>query len=133
MKKCPQCNNEHNKRGKYCSQECYDKKRAVPNILGMRPGRYKLKYCPNCNRPHKREGKFCCQGCHNSYRDVTQKQRDNMQKVSYEYKETPEGIANSKLINNGLHAEDYAIEIPDTKDLSDFEDIIGNYPKGGDW
>lgn len=133
MKKCPQCNIEHKKRGKYCGMECYEKSREVPEILGMRPGKYKLKYCPNCNRPHKREGPFCSQGCHNSYREVSQKQRDNMRKVSYEYKETPEGIANSKLPNNGLIADDYAIAIPDISDISDYSDVLEGFDKAEKW
>jgi hypothetical protein len=87
------------------------------------PGVYKLKTCPNCKKEHRKRGEFCGQSCHNSFREVSENVRENMRKVANEYKNTPEGLATSKLMSNGLSAEDYSIELPNIPDLPEGYDI----------
>lgn len=81
------------------------------------PGVYKLKACPNCKKEHRKQGKFCSQGCSNSFREVSDKTRENMRKVAENHNRTPEAIAAAKLMHNGLSAEDYEIQIPTIPEL----------------
>jgi hypothetical protein len=84
------------------------------------PNVYKEKNCQNCGIPHRKRGVYCCQACANKGRPgYSDKVRENMRKVSEEYKQTPEGIANSKLIQSPLTSEDYAVEIPVFYDIPD--------------
>lgn len=91
------------------------------------PGVYKLKTCPNCKKDHRKQGIFCGQSCANSYREVSDNVRENMRKIAKEYNATPEGLATSKLMSNGLTAEDYSIEIPDILDLPEGYDIADKW------
>lgn len=50
-----------------------------------------------------------------------------MRKVAIEYHKTPEAIAASKLVNSPLSMEDYAIDIPDFRDLPDGYDIADDW------
>lgn len=94
------------------------------------PGVYKEKQCPTCGTKHRKKGPYCSQGCANSDREVSDNVRENMRKVSMEYKATPEGIANMKLMNKGLTADEFAVNIPDMPpDLDIFED----YERGEKW
>lgn len=53
-----------------------------------------------------------------------------MRKVATEYNQTPEGIANQKLFNTGLTAEDFAVDIPEMPpDL----DMFDGYERGEKW
>ena len=81
------------------------------------PGVYRLKQCPQCQKEHRKRGPYCCQGCHNSHREVSDKVRENMRKVSEDYHRTPEAIGARKLINSPLSAEDYAVDIPYIPDI----------------
>lgn len=56
-----------------------------------------------------------------------------MRKVSYEYKLTPEGVAQNKMINGTVFkAEDFAIDIPVQRSLDDY-DIFDGYDLGENW
>jgi len=50
-----------------------------------------------------------------------------------EYNRTPEGIAQQKLFNTGLVADDFAIEIPDIKTLDDLADYTEGYDRAEKW
>lgn len=93
--------------------------------------RYKEKVCGNskCAKTHKKRGPYCSQACANSARIVSDNVRENMRKVSLEYKQTPEGITNSKMVQNHIKSEDFAIDIPS---ISDF-DLPDGYESAEDW
>lgn len=56
-----------------------------------------------------------------------------MRKVSYEFKETPAGIAQKKMIGNTVFkSEDFAIDIPVFRDVDDF-DLLDGYDPGEKW
>ena len=61
-------------------------------------GVYKQKECPQCHVIHRKRGKFCSQACSNSHRDVSVITREKLSKVATEYKQTPEGIADTKKL-----------------------------------
>jgi hypothetical protein len=91
------------------------------------PGVYKLKACPNCKKEHRKKGQFCSQACSNSHREVSDKVKENIRKVAENNNRTPEGIAASKLMHNGLTAEDYSIELPTFHDLPEGYDIADKW------
>jgi len=96
--------------------------------------RYKAKNCPVCDRLHRKRGLFCSKACSNTNRDVSENVRDNMRKVSYDYKQTPEGIAQTQMLIRGspLSPEDFAIEIPDIPSIDDY-DFLDNFDRGEKW
>jgi hypothetical protein len=55
-----------------------------------------------------------------------------MRKIATEYNESPEGIAQRKLMTQGIDVspEDFAIQIPTFKDYSDLPE---GYDKAEDW
>lgn len=91
------------------------------------PNVYREKTCDHCGITHRKRGKYCSQACANKDRDVSDKVRENMRKVAIEYHKTPEAIAASKLVNSPLSMEDYAIDIPDFRDLPDGYDIADDW------
>lgn len=94
------------------------------------PGVYKEKSCPTCGTKHRKKGPYCSLSCSNSNREVSDNVRNNMRKVATEYNQTPEGIANQKLFNTGLTAEDFAVDIPEMPpDL----DMFDGYERGEKW
>lgn len=96
------------------------------------PGVYREKTCPTCNVKHRRRGEHCSQSCANTGREATEKMRQNMRKVSYEYGLTPEGIAQKKMINS-ISSEEFAVDIPDIPpDIADI-DMFNEYERGEKW
>jgi hypothetical protein len=67
--------------------------------MEIKPGRYKVKECPTCKILHKGRGLFCSIGCANKSRDVTDETREKLRKSSTAYVQTPEGIANLKVLS----------------------------------
>ncbi len=55
--------------------------------------------------------------------------RENMRKVSHEWKQTPEGQASHMIALQGIKAEDFAIDIPTISDYS----IPEGYDPAEDW
>ena len=52
-----------------------------------------------------------------------------MRKVSEEWRQTPEGIANSLMVQNPVKAEEFQIDIPN---ISDY-DLPPGYDAAEDW
>lgn len=65
----------------------------------IKPGRYKPKQCPTCGIIHKGRGMYCSTACSNKGREVTDETRQKLSQNKHEYMQTPEGIANMKLMN----------------------------------
>ena len=98
--------------------------------------RYKEKNCKFCNKTHKKRGLYCCQSCANRDREVSDKVRDNMRSVATEYNLTPEAAVKRNQLNTPLAAmtvEDFAIDIPDIKDLSDYSEFLDGFDRGEKW
>jgi hypothetical protein len=93
------------------------------------PGVYKLKECPECKKEHRKRGPFCSQACSNSHREVSDKVRDNMRKVTEDQRGAPDRIAGGHLLKQGIitQAEDFAIQIPDIPDLPEGYDIADKW------
>lgn len=94
------------------------------------PGVYREKVCPWCSKKHRKRGPYCSQGCHNRHREPSDVQREHMRKVATEFNKTPQGIAQTKLLNLDVSPDDFAIEIPTFKDYSDLPE---GYDKAEDW
>ena len=97
--------------------------------------RYKEKNCKYCEKLHKKRGLYCCQGCANSDREVSDKVRDNMRNVAIDYNQTPEAAVKRNQLHTPLASmtvEDFAVDIPDIKDLRDFDGLDG-YARAEDW
>jgi len=59
-----------------------------------------------------------------------------MRKVAIDYNRTPEAIAKQKQINTPLAAmtvDEFAVDIPDIKDLSDYSEFLDGYERGERW
>lgn len=99
------------------------------------PGVYKEKNCKLCGKLHRKRGVYCGQSCASKDREPTENQREAMRRVAVEYAKTPEAIAKQKMINtslNTLHAEDFAIDIPDQNTLEDYTEY-NDYNKAEKW
>ena len=99
---------------------------------------YREKTCanPDCGIKHKNKGKYCSKPCSNTHRAVSQKQRDNMRKVSEDFKKTPEGVSYYKRSveeRTNLNPDDFAIAIPDISDISDYSDVLEGFDKAEKW
>lgn len=99
------------------------------------PNRYKEKTCTVCGTKHRKRGVFCSKSCSNSQRPISDNIRENMKQVGKDFSLTPEGIANRKMFVAGTltASEDFAIQIPDTKSLDDYDDFLDGYDKGENW
>lgn len=96
--------------------------------------RYKEKNCKFCKKLHKKRGLYCCQSCANRDRtEYSPKVAEAMRKVAIDYNRTPEAIAQQRLLSTGLTIEDFAIEIPDITDLSDYSEFLDGYDRGESW
>lgn len=62
------------------------------------PGVYREKSCLECGKVHRKRGPFCSQACSNSHREVKVTTREKLSQVAKEYKQTPEGIADTKKL-----------------------------------
>lgn len=97
------------------------------------PGVYKEKSCGYCGKKHRKRGQYCCQACANSDREPTDKMRNNMRKVAVEYNQTPEAIAQQKMINSGISIEDFAVDIPRIETIDDYDQYIEGFNRAEDW
>lgn len=95
------------------------------------PGIYKEKECPSCYAVHRKRGLFCSQSCANESRIVTDDTKHKLRVKAYEYLQTPEGIANAKLLNaeHRVSIEDFAVSVPD---ISDYDNYDG-FSRAEDW
>ena len=99
-------------------------------------GQYKLKNCKFCNKEHRKRGPYCSQSCASTDREPTEAMREAMRKVAIDYNRTPEAIAKQKQLNTTLASmtvEDFAVDIPDVRDLSDYDDFLSGFDKASDW
>lgn len=103
---------------------------------------YKQKECPVCYTVHRKRGIYCSQSCANSTRTVSDDQKKKIKKTLKEYQNTPEGLANAQRQSLRASAmrndeplpvtiEDFAVDIPDTRDLSDFD--LDGYDRADNW
>ena len=96
--------------------------------------RYKEKNCKFCDKPHKKRGLYCCQSCANRDRtEYSPNVAEAMRKVAIDYNRTPEAIAAQKLFGSGIASEDFAIDIPEIKDLSDYTEFLDGFDRGEKW
>lgn len=93
------------------------------------PGVYRLKTCPNCDKEHRKRGPFCSQGCHNSYREVSDKVRENARRMGANTAGDPALIASGRMLGTGnmISADEYGVNIPDIIDLPE------GYDRGENW
>ena len=56
-----------------------------------------------------------------------------MRKVAIEHNRTPEAIAQQRLLPTGITIEDFAIDIPEVRDLSDYSEFLDGYDRGESW
>jgi len=56
-----------------------------------------------------------------------------MRTVAIEHNRTPEAIAQQRLLSTGIASEDFAIDIPEIKDLSDYSEFLGGFDRGEKW
>ena len=59
-----------------------------------------------------------------------------MRKVAIDYNRTPEAIAKQKQLNTPLAAmtvDEFAVDIPEIKDLSDYSEFLDGYERGERW
>ena len=69
-------------------------------------------------------------------REPTENMREAMRQVANDYNLTPEAIANQKKLSTSLasmKAEDFAVDIPTVRDLSDYDEFLQGYDKAADW
>ena len=62
--------------------------------------------------------------------------REAMRKVAIDYNRTPEAIAKQKQLNTPLASmtvEDFAVDIPDVRDLSDYDDFLQGFDRADKW
>lgn len=108
------------------------------------PGQYKLKSCPVCSTEHRKRGQYCSQSCANSTREITTETMTKIKRSVAEYQNSPEGLANAKrqalrasAMRNGdelpVTVEDFAVDIPDIRQLSDYDDILSGFDRADNW
>jgi hypothetical protein len=59
-----------------------------------------------------------------------------MRSVAIDYNRTPEAIAKQKQLHTSLAAmtvEDFAVDIPEIKDLSDYSEFLDGFDRGEKW
>jgi stage III sporulation protein SpoIIIAA len=62
--------------------------------------------------------------------------REAMRKVAIDYNRTPEAIAKQKQLHTslvGMTVEDFAVDIPEIKDLSDYSEFLDGFDRGEKW
>jgi predicted nucleic acid-binding Zn ribbon protein len=102
------------------------------------PGVYREKECPTCGTKHRKKGLFCSRSCGNG-REFTEEDKKVRRKKLLEYLQTPEGVATMKksaAISSGeiqgVSAEEWAVDIPEIKDIRDY-DMFDDYDRGEKW
>lgn len=104
------------------------------------------KQCPQCKAMHTKPGTFCGNSCANVGKATKHPESNiNRSKKLIAYYESPEGIAtrkkqsvkitayNKKQVHEEIPSEEYYIEIPDVKDLSDYSDLLIGYDIADKW
>lgn len=103
---------------------------------------YRLKKCPKCGTEHRKRGPFCSRSCGNAREHTAEDKKKRSQKLK-EYHQTPEGLATQRkaasilaAYNKGeqivvVNEEDWAVDIPDVKDLSDYD--IEGFDRAEKW
>jgi hypothetical protein len=103
---------------------------------------YKQKNCPKCGISHNKRGLFCSRSCGNGRQHSEEDKKVRSVKLK-EYHQTPEGIATQKKAGSILAAynkgeqiqvvneEDWAVDIPDIKELSDYD--IDGFERAEKW
>jgi len=59
-----------------------------------------------------------------------------MRSVAIDYNRTPEAIAKQKQLHTsliGMTVEDFAVDIPEIKDLSDYSEFLDGFDRGEKW
>lgn len=103
---------------------------------------YKEKECPVCYVLHRKRGVYCSISCANSTRSVSEESKQKIKKTLREYQASPEGVANAQRQSVRASAqrndeplpvtiEDFVVDLPDIRDLSDFD--LDGYDKGESW
>lgn len=104
---------------------------------------YRLKNCKyeGCQKEHRQRGPYCSQACANRDRKHTDETKKKLSKSMLEYGQTPEGLANYRLvselnekrgIDNAkraageyiLEPDDYYLEVPFNMNGDDFDDDV---------
>lgn len=104
---------------------------------------YRLKNCKyeGCLKEHRQRGPYCSQACANRDRKHTDETKKKLSKSMLEYGQTPEGLANYRLvaelnekrgIDNAkraageyiLEPDDYYLEVPFNMNGDDFDDDV---------
>ena len=93
-------------------------------------GQYREKNCKYCKKLHRKRGAYCSQSCANRDRKPTEKMRRTMSRVAIEYNKTPEAIAQQKLLHTRMKTEDFAVNLPDFPDFSEFPEC---YERAENW
>ena len=93
------------------------------------PGVYKEKDCPNCKKTHRGRGQYCSISCSNTGRQVSAETKQKLSVKSTAYRNTPEGIATTKIIARftekrhagiiSLPEDEWFVEIPRLDDEDD--------------
>lgn len=108
----------------------------------MSEERYREKQCLKCGKTHKKRGPYCSRSCGGARKHTEEDKKKRSVKLK-EYFDTPEGIATRKMQsavtaakNAGLEAsmltiDEYAVDIPDVRDLNDFD--LDNYDRAEKW
>lgn len=93
---------------------------------------YRSKICPKCGIEHKKRGPYCSRSCGNVREHSEEDKKIRSEKLK-DYHLTPEGIATQRkaaavltAYNKGeqiviVNEEEWAVDIPDIKDLSDYD------------
>lgn len=105
------------------------------------------KTCPQCKKIHTKKGTFCSYSCANVGKATKHPESNvNRSKKLIEYYATPEGIAtrqkqarkmtayNKNLpFNEEILIDEFLVEIPDIRDLSDYSDLLVGFDKADSW
>ena len=98
-------------------------------------GQYKEKNCPKCGVKHRKRGLHCSASCAAMGRPVSEETKELHRQNTREYLQTPEGIANSKKTGDGtqIAADEFAVNIPEVRDLSDYTEFLDGFDRGENW
>ena len=95
------------------------------------PGVYKKKQCPSCKKEHRQRNQFCSKSCSNTARtgNVSAETREKIAAGNRAYRNTPEGIATTKIIARvtekrhagiiSLPEDEWFVEVPILDDEDD--------------
>ena len=99
--------------------------------------RYKEKNCKFCEKLHKKRGVYCCQSCANRDRtEYSPNVAEAMRKVAIDYNRTPEAAVKRNQLNTPLASmtvDEFAVDIPEIRDLSDYSEFLDGFDRGESW